>query len=69
MTARPGDPMQIAILRARTEDAIIDLATIGSRDPGADRALRAVRLTTHTLLAFWVPALDALLARQRETEP
>lgn len=56
---------RVAVLRARTEDAIVDLETIRSSDAAAADAIQAVRLTTHTLRSFWVPALDAFLERHR----
>lgn len=58
-----ADHDRVAVLRARTDDAISDLASLRSTDPAATGALQAVRLTAHTLRSFWVPALDELLAR------
>lgn len=55
MTA--GGP-SLARLRARVEDAIVDLGAIRSSDPAARAAVLAVHLTAHTLRELWVPALD-----------
>lgn len=70
----PGDPRptiaeRVAVLRARTHDAIVDLEAIRSRDPAAAEAIQAVRLTAHTLRSFWVPALDEFLDRHAERPP
>ena len=62
---RPGhDPERVAVLRARTHDALADLEAIRSSDPAAATALQVVRLTGHTLRSFWVPALDQLLGHE-----
>jgi hypothetical protein len=51
-------PDRAAGLLDRTEEALADLATLVSRDPAAQRAMAAVRLTAHTLRSLWVPALE-----------
>lgn len=76
MAERPGRPgsrpaglERIAVVRARTHDAIVDLEAVRSNDPAAAEAIQAVRLTTHTLRSFWVPALDDVLDRHRRGDP
>lgn len=59
-------PEPIAALRARTHDAIVDLAAIRSTDPAASEAIHAVRLAAHTLESWWVPALDRALGEQTD---
>ncbi len=49
----------LATLRARTQDAIDDLADVRCADPAATDAIQAIKLTARTLRSFWVPALDA----------
>ena len=49
----------LAALRARTQDAIDELAGVRCADPAATDAIQAVKLTTRTLCSFWVPALDS----------
>ena len=51
----------LAELRARTDDALRELDELAAQrhhEPAADAAMRAVRLTLHTLESFWIPALD-----------
>lgn len=59
----PSD--SLAQLRARTGDALRqldELAELQRCEPAAAAAMRAVRLTRHTLESFWIPALDNDLA-------
>ena len=56
------DPEPLAQLRARAAGALDELAHLRSHDPAAATAMRAVRLTRHTLEWFWIPALDDLLS-------
>jgi len=44
-------------LRRLTEQALAELRTFDDHDPVARRAMRAVRLTIHTLEEVWLPAL------------
>jgi hypothetical protein len=68
MTAGRFDPVSLAELRARTADALDELRELRSHDPAAAGAMRALRLTRHTLEWFWIPALDELGSTAR-TEP
>ena len=55
----PQNPL--AQLRARTGDALAELEELielQRHDPAAHGAMRAVRLTRHTLESFWIPAID-----------
>lgn len=56
-------PEPLAVLRARTEDALAELDELEIADPAATEAVHALRLTAHTLRAFWVPVLDEALGR------
>lgn len=56
-----SEPSPLALLRDRTAEALTDLGELRSHDPAAARALRAIRLTRHTLEHFWLPAIDRLL--------
>lgn len=68
-TPRADLPAQLAALRARTVVALGQLAELGSDDPAAGSAMRAVRLTCHTLEWFWLPALDARIVTTCEHRP
>lgn len=61
MSSPAFDVDHVRVLRARTHDAIVDLADVRSHDPAASSAMHAVQLTIHTLQNFWVPALELLL--------
>ena len=65
----PSD--SLAQLRARTGDALGELDEFAKHqrhEPAADAAMRAVRLTSHTLESFWIPALDHDLAGEHPIE-
>lgn len=60
---KPSD--SVGQLRARAGDALgelDELIELQRHDPAAASAMRAVRLTRHTLESFWIPALDHDLA-------
>jgi hypothetical protein len=52
----------LAALRARTADAVDELAGLRDHDPAAADAVHAVKLAQATLERFWLPALDRLAA-------
>lgn len=64
MNEPTDDP--IAVVRARTHDALVELRAIDSRDAAATVAMHAVRLTAHTLEAFWMPSLGPPAAPHRD---
>ena len=66
MTTSRFDPVLLAQLRARAADALDELGELRSHDPAAAGAMRALRLTRHTLEWFWIPALDDLLSSSNE---
>ena len=66
MNPNPFDPAGLAELRALTSDAVDELDDLGSHEPAAAAAMRAIRLTRYTLESFWIPTLDELLASQPE---
>jgi len=67
MTPHRFDPDSVARLRARTVDALDQLADLRSHDPAAASAMRAVRLARHTLEWFWIPTLDEKAGNEPES--
>ena len=68
MTPSRFNPVLLDQLRGRTADALFQLGELRSHDPSAATAMRALRLTRHTLEWFWIPALDDLLSPHCETQ-
>lgn len=58
MIAVPGE---LAVLRTRVQDALVELRSIRCTDPAATEAIDTVKLTERTLTEWWAPTLDALL--------
>jgi hypothetical protein len=56
------DPLRIDDLRRHTLGAVDSLRYVGSADPGAEGAVRAVGRTTRTLTELWLPLLERIAA-------
>lgn len=57
MTAT-AEPPSRASLRARVTEACAELSRLRCTDHAAREAMLTVRLTEHTLVAWWLPAID-----------
>ncbi len=53
-----------AAVRARVDDAAVELRALRCADHAAAPALRVIKLAEHTLTGWWLPLLDATLDRE-----
>ena len=54
------DPEPLSALTACAEASVRDLAALRCNDPATRDALRAAKLTAHTIRSFWLPTLEGL---------
>ncbi len=52
---------EAAELRARVQDALVELRSLRCTDHAASEAIDAIQLTERTLAEWWAPTLDRLI--------